>query len=178
MFQISHKNAIKTIWGDQGIVECYNRRREFQLSESAKYFLDELDRIVEPEFLPTDQDIVRTRVPTSGVHEYLFNLQNIAYKMVDVGGQRSERRKWIHCFENVTSIIFLAALSEYDQVLAESNKSENRMEESKGLFQNIMLYPWFQNVSAILFLNKNDVLEEKIKTSDLADYFPEFDGKA
>lgn len=41
--------------------------------------------------------------------------------MVDVGGQRCERRKWIHCFENVTSIIFLVALSEYDQVLAESH---------------------------------------------------------
>lgn len=42
------------------------------------------------------------------------------YRMVDVGGQRSERRKWIHCFENVTSIMFLVALSEYDQVLVES----------------------------------------------------------
>ena len=41
--------------------------------------------------------------------------------MFDVGGQRSERRKWIHCFENVTSIMFLAVLSEYDQVLIESN---------------------------------------------------------
>lgn len=43
-----------------------------------------------------------------------------ANRMVDVGGQRSERRKWIHCFENVTSIIFLVALSEYDQILFES----------------------------------------------------------
>lgn len=41
--------------------------------------------------------------------------------MVDVGGQRSERRKWIHCFQNVTSIMFLVALSEYDQVLVESD---------------------------------------------------------
>ena len=46
--------------------------------------------------------------------------------MVDVGGQRSERRKWIHCFENVTSIMFLAALSEYDQVLAESDNEVSR----------------------------------------------------
>ena len=44
-----------------------------------------------------------------------------ALRMVDVGGQRSERRKWIHCFENVTSIMFLVALSEYDQVLVESD---------------------------------------------------------
>ena len=51
--------------------------------------------------------------------------------MVDVGGQRSERRKWIHCFENVTSIMFLAALSEYDQVLVES---DNEVRRKKILF--------------------------------------------
>lgn len=49
--------------------------------------------------------------------------------MVDVGGQRSERRKWIHCFENVTSIMFLVALSEYDQVLVES---DNEVNETKA----------------------------------------------
>ncbi len=42
--------------------------------------------------------------------------------MVDVGGQRSERRKWIHCFEHVTSVMFLVALSEYDQTLVESDE--------------------------------------------------------
>lgn len=47
-------------------------------------------------------------------------------RMVDVGGQRSERRKWIHCFENVTSIMFLVALSEYDQVLVESDNEVNK----------------------------------------------------
>lgn len=50
---------------------------------------------------------------------YKFN------RMVDVGGQRSERRKWIHCFENVTSIMFLVALSEYDQVLVECDNEVN-----------------------------------------------------
>eukprot|EP00071_Canis_lupus_P016558 XP_005642455.1 guanine nucleotide-binding protein subunit alpha-11 [Canis lupus familiaris] len=68
----------------------------------------------------------------------------VSCRMVDVGGQRSERRKWIHCFENVTSIMFLVALSEYDQVLVESD-NENRMEESKALFRTIITYPWFQN---------------------------------
>ena len=123
--------------------------------------------------------------------------------MVDVGGQRSERRKWIHCFENVTSIIFLVALSEYDQILFESDNEvsrflcfqkrhsisiskltstvfppppQNRMEESKALFKTIITYPWFQNSSVILFLNKKDLLEEKIMYSHLVDYFPEYDG--
>lgn len=124
--------------------------------------------------------------------------------MVDVGGQRSERRKWIHCFENVTSIIFLVALSEYDQVLAECDNEvrtqrvqtlilhsvksntfiaasfsfKNRMEESKALFKTIITYPWFQRSSVILFLNKTDILKEKIIYSHLSTYFPEFTGKA
>lgn len=54
---------------------------------------------------------------------------------------------------------------------------QNRMEESKALFKTIITYPWFQHSSVILFLNKKDLLEEKIMYSHLVDYFPEFDGK-
>ena len=51
------------------------------------------------------------------------------------------------------------------------------MEESKALFRTIITYPWFQNSSIILFLNKKDLLEEKIMFSHLVEYFPEFDGE-
>lgn len=54
---------------------------------------------------------------------------------------------------------------------------QNRMEESKALFKTIITYPWFQHSSVILFLNKKDLLEEKIMYSHLVDYFPEYDGK-
>ncbi|XP_038625576.1 guanine nucleotide-binding protein subunit alpha-14 [Tachyglossus aculeatus] len=167
--------AIKNLWEDPGIQECYDRRREYQLSDSAKYYLSDLDRIAMPSFVPTQQDVLRVRVPTTGIIEYPFDLENIVFRMVDVGGQRSERRKWIHCFESVTSIIFLVALSEYDQVLAESD-NENRMEESRALFKTIITYPWFLNSSVILFLNKKDLLEEKIMHSHLISYFPEYTG--
>ncbi|KAM9586743.1 guanine nucleotide-binding protein subunit alpha-14 isoform 2-T2 [Morphnus guianensis] len=167
--------AIKKLWEDPGIQECYDRWREYQLSDSAKYYLTDLDRIANPSFVPTQQDILRVRVPTTGIIEYPFDLENIIFRMVDVGGQRSERRKWIHCFESVTSIIFLVASSEYDQVLAECD-NENRMEESKALFKTIITYPWFLNSSIILFLNKKDLLEEKIMYSHLISYFPEYTG--
>uniref|UniRef100_A0A9L0SVW3 Guanine nucleotide-binding protein subunit alpha n=1 Tax=Equus caballus TaxID=9796 RepID=A0A9L0SVW3_HORSE len=168
--------AIKQLWQDPGIQECYDRRREYQLSDSAKYYLTDIDRIAMPSFVPTQQDVLRVRVPTTGIIEYPFDLENIIFRMVDVGGQRSERRKWIHCFESVTSIIFLVALSEYDQVLAECD-NENRMEESKALFKTIITYPWFLNSSVILFLNKKDLLEEKIMYSHLISYFPEYTGR-
>ncbi|KAF5900407.1 guanine nucleotide-binding protein subunit alpha-11-like, partial [Clarias magur] len=173
-FDQPYVNAIKMLWSDPGIQEAYDRRREYQLSDSTKYYLSDLDRIADPHYLPTQQDVLRVRIPTTGIIEYPFDLQSIIFRMVDVGGQRSERRKWIHCFENVTSIMFLVALSEYDQVLVESD-NENRMEESKALFRTIITYPWFQNSSVILFLNKKDLLEEKISYSHLVDYFPEFD---
>ncbi|XP_020714700.1 G protein alpha q subunit isoform X5 [Ceratitis capitata] len=174
-FEDPYLSAIKNLWADTGIQECYDRRREYQLTDSAKYYLSDLDRIEKEDFLPSEQDILRARVPTTGILEYPFDLDGIVFRMVDVGGQRSERRKWIHCFENVTSIIFLVALSEYDQILFESD-NENRMEESKALFRTIITYPWFQNSSVILFLNKKDLLEEKIMYSHLVDYFPEYDG--
>ncbi|GAB0099167.1 G protein alpha q subunit-like [Sergentomyia squamirostris] len=174
-FEPPYVQAIKDLWSDAGIQECYDRRREYQLTDSAKYYLMEIDRVAAPNYLPTEQDILRVRVPTTGIIEYPFDLEEIRFRMVDVGGQRSERRKWIHCFENVTSIIFLVALSEYDQILFES-ENENRMEESKALFKTIITYPWFQHSSVILFLNKKDLLEEKIMYSHLVDYFPEYDG--
>lgn len=170
-----HVVAIRSLWDDAGIKECYNRRREYQLTDSARYYLDNLDRISQSDYLPTLQDILRVRVPTTGIVEYPFDLNSTIFRMVDVGGQRSERRKWIHCFESVTSIMFLVALSEYDQVLVESD-NENRMEESKALFRTIITYPWFQRSSVMLFLNKKDLLEEKIMQSHLIDYFPEYDG--
>jgi hypothetical protein len=85
---------------------------------SSSYF-ESIDRISDPRFTPSDQDVLRSRVKTTGITETTFIIGDLTYRMFDVGGQRSERKKWIHCFENVTAIIFLVAISEYDQVLIE-----------------------------------------------------------
>lgn len=168
--------AIKALWADEGVQKCYDRKREFQLADSCAYYLNDIDRLALPDYIPTEQDVLRVRVPTTGISEYPFDMDRVIFRMVDVGGQRSERRKWIHCFENVTSIMFLAALSEYDQYLFESTK-ENRMQESQALFRTIITYPWFQQSSVILFLNKKDLLDEKIQRSHIKDYFAQFEGE-
>ena len=95
--------------------------------------------------------------------------------MVDVGGQKSERRKWIHCFEGVDAVMYLAAISEYDQFLAE-DEAQNRLEESLNLFNTIIHYPWFLTSPIILFLNKTDLLKEKLEYSNLSDTWPDFNG--
>ncbi|XP_017123519.1 G protein alpha q subunit-like [Drosophila elegans] len=174
-FEDPYVSAIKRLWGDAGIQKCYDRRSEYQLTDSTEYFLNDIARIENVSYLPTEQDILRVRVATVEILEYQFNLDGLMIRMYDVAGQRSQRNKWIHCFSDVTSIIFLAALSEFDQMLAEDD-SVNRMKESKALFDTIVKYKWFLKTPVILFLNKKDLFEQKIMTKDLVDYFPEYDG--
>ncbi|XP_042248376.1 guanine nucleotide-binding protein subunit alpha-13b [Thunnus albacares] len=167
--------SIRALWADQGLQNAYDRRREFQLGESVKYFLDNLEKLGLSDYLPSQQDILLARKPTKGIHEYDFEIKNVPFKMVDVGGQRSERRRWFECFDSVTSILFLVSSSEYDQVLMEDRQT-NRLSESLNIFETIVNNRVFSNVSIILFLNKTDLLEEKVKQVSIKDYFPEFSG--
>ncbi|KAJ8041779.1 Guanine nucleotide-binding protein G(o) subunit alpha [Holothuria leucospilota] len=167
--------ALIRLWKDPGIQEVFARSREYQLTDSAKYFLDSLERIGDPNYLPNEQDILRTRVKTTGIVETHFTFRNLQFKLFDVGGQRSERKKWIHCFEDVTAIIFCVALSGYDQRLLEDDVT-NRMKESLKLFDSICNNKWFTQTSIILFLNKKDLFEEKITKSPLTICFKNYTG--
>jgi len=170
--------ALKTLWQDSGVKSCFKRSgNEYHLNDSAKYYFDSLDRITAPGYLPDDQDILRSRVKTTGIVETTFPLKNMTFRMFDVGGQRSERKKWIHCFENVNAIIFLAAISEYDQKLVE-DEEVNRMQEAFTLFDSICTSRWFSKTSIILFLNKMDIFEEKIYDVPIEEYFDDYEGGA
>ena len=139
-------------------------------------FYENLDRVFASEYIPTNQDILRCRLKTVGIVETSFHLGPLTYRMFDVGGQRSERKKWIHCFEDVTAVLFLVAISGYDQCLVE-DKDANQMQEALLLFDSICNSQWFVNTSMILFLNKIDIFKEKIKYSRVKKYFPDYQGK-
>ena len=70
-------------------------------------------------------------------------MHGLSVHLVDVGGQRSERKKWLHCFASVDAVVFVAALSEYDQSLAEDPKV-NRVQESVKLFGSVCSVKWFK----------------------------------
>uniref|UniRef100_A0A915JK68 Guanine nucleotide-binding protein G(I) subunit alpha n=1 Tax=Romanomermis culicivorax TaxID=13658 RepID=A0A915JK68_ROMCU len=168
-------HCMKRLWVDQGVQICFRRSREYQLNDSAAYYLGSMDRLCMANYIPTQDDVLRTRVKTTGIVEINFSYKNLNIKMFDVGGQRSERKKWIHCFEGVTAIIFFAAMSEYDMVLAEDDEV-NRMAESMKLFDSICNNRWFLDTSIILFLNKKDLFEEKIQFVPLKVCFHDYTG--
>ncbi|KAG8974264.1 Guanine nucleotide-binding protein alpha-2 subunit [Tulasnella sp. 425] len=168
-------NAIDSLWKDPIIATVMDHSSEFYLMDSASYFFSQVQRIAQNDYIPNESDVLRARAKTTGISETRFNMGTLSIHMFDVGGQRSERKKWIHCFEAVTSIIFCVALSEYDQVLLEE-KEQNRMAESLVLFESVINSRWFLRTSIILFLNKIDVFKAKLPKVPLERYFPEYTG--
>jgi len=168
---------IKYLWEDPGIRQTWENRSLFQLTcaDGCKYFFDNIMDIGKKAYLPSYNDVLRVRARTTGIVETSFACDGTMFRMVDVGGQRNERRKWFHCFDGVTAVIFVAAISEYDQVLYEDAK-KNRMVEALDLFGEICGSAFFQNTAMILFLNKDDLFREKIRRVDLKSCFPEYNG--
>lgn len=171
------KPKIELLWKCKAVQAAMERNNEFHFLDSAPFFLEKknIDRTFAPSYDPTTEDILRARLTTTGIIEINFKMENLKFKMYDVGGQRGERKKWIHCFDDVTAIMFIVAMSEYNLFLAE-DRTRNRMEESLCLFEGIVMMEWFQNSAFILFLNKRDLFEIKIKKVDIADYFMEYTG--
>lgn len=167
------------LWTDQGIREAFERRAEYQLTDSIAYFYDHLDRISVRDYVPTQQDILYCRKTTKGIAEFRIYIENVPFLFVDVGGQRTQRQKWFQCFDNVTAILFLASSSEFDQKLLE-DKRVNRLEESRNIFDTIVNNRIFAEVSTILFLNKMDLLQDKVerKKVNISHYFEEFEDVA
>jgi len=167
---------ISQLWSDPGVKEAYKRNNEFIIQDTAAYFLDNIEKIADFNFQPGEADILYSRVKTTGIVEVEFVVDESHFRVVDVGGQRSERKKWINCFDDVTCVIFFVALSEYDQFLRE-DETVNRMKESLSLWEEIANHPIFKDTSMILFLNKVDLFQEKLKTSPITTCFPEYKGK-
>ncbi|KAG8810388.1 Guanine nucleotide-binding protein alpha-2 subunit [Serendipita sp. 399] len=178
------------------------RSGEFYMMDSGVYFIEHALRIGSgSEYVPNTTDVLRARAKSVGIAEtrqvsflsdhpfhlaradnradhgslVRFDMGALSIHMFDVGGQRSERKKWIHCFEAVTSIIFCVALSEYDQGLLEA-KTTNRLTESLVLFHSIVHSQWFVKTSIVLFLNKMDIFKKKIPKIPLSNHFSEYAG--
>ncbi|XP_052418206.1 guanine nucleotide-binding protein G(o) subunit alpha isoform X2 [Carassius gibelio] len=166
-----------SLWGDLGIRAAVVRGHEFQLNDSALYFFENISRIITPNYIPTKTDVLRVRVRTHGVIETQFRVNNSLYRLYDVGGHCSERKKWYSYFDSVQAVLFMVALSGYDQNLDE-NHSKNSLHESLEFFRSTCNSVFFRGASLVLFMNKIDLFAEKIVYSGrhLRLYQPDFKG--
>jgi guanine nucleotide-binding protein subunit alpha len=175
-FPADYLAPLQSLWDDAAVRKTLERANEVALPENLHYFFGDLPHFFDPNFKLRDQDILRCRARTTGITETVFSLRGHDLHMLDVGGQKSERRKWIHCFQDVTTILFLASLSGYDQCLVE-DKDANQMQDAMAIWDSICHSQWFKQTSIILFLNKTDLFEKKVKKSPIKNIFPDYDGE-
>mmetsp|Transcript_50805 Transcript_50805/g.80939 ORF Transcript_50805/g.80939 Transcript_50805/m.80939 type:complete len:357 (-) Transcript_50805:749-1819(-) len=166
---------VEILWKEPAMKEIFENRAKLKIDDSSAYFFDEVRRIATRSYIPTDKDILLVRHRTTGVIEQKFEIRGTIFHIFDVGGQRSERKKWIHCFEHVTAVIFVAALSCYDEVMFEDD-TQNAMVDSVQLFEEICNLRWFIQTAMILFLNKKDLFAQKIQKVPISVCFDNYDG--
>ncbi|KAF9893057.1 hypothetical protein FE257_012468 [Aspergillus nanangensis] len=169
------RDSMRDMWNDEGVQKAVARGHEFALHDNLHYFFESLDRIFTSGWLPDNQDMLQARLRTTGITETLFELGQMNFRMMDVGGQRSERKKWIHCFEGVQCLLFMVALSGYDQCLVE-DQTANQMHEAMMLFESLVNGEWFKRKPIILFLNKIDLFKGKLDVSPVSKHFPDYNG--
>lgn len=161
------KKEIVQLWQDPVVKEIL-KRKKIKLEQESGFFLDDLDRVTALKYMPSDDDVLKARLKTVGVSEYKFEMEVSAgrdsgteWRIVDVGGSRSQRPTWAPFFDDVDAIIFLAPISAFDQVLTE-DKTVNRLEDSVLLWKAVCSNKLLANVDLVLFLNKCDILEKKL----------------
>lgn len=161
------RDAMEALWEDSTITQTWESHRNLiQVQDALPFFMNSINRIFDPDYEPTKDDWLRVRVRSSGIVEEKFMVDNVEFKILDVGGQRNERRKWVHCFDQVQAVIYVAAINEYDQRLYE-DETVNRVEEALKLFREVVNNPVFKSSGMILFLNKSDLYGNKLNKSPI-----------
>ncbi|XP_037784644.1 guanine nucleotide-binding protein G(s) subunit alpha-like [Penaeus monodon] len=172
------------LWRDAGIREVYAQQHKFQLIDCSKYFLDKVSVLKQPDYVPSVQDILHSRRRTTNIQKIEFEVKiprkyggggSLTFWMFDVGGQRGERKKWIQVFDGIQTVLFLVSASCFDLVVRE-DEATNRLQESIKIFQNVWVSRFLKDAGFIVFLNKQDILKDKVVNSKkrIGDYFPDY----
>ena len=169
---------IKQLWADKAVKAIYGERdRLTNVHDGVDYFWDALDRLYKSDYVPTVEDVLRTRLRTSGFEEATFTFKKSSFHVTDLGGQRSERRRWLEALQAASAVIFVSSLCEFDQPLPEDAES-TRFAETSSLFTEL-LENGIQEKFIIVLLNKLDLFKAKMQSSHkdkFAAYFQDYSG--
>jgi len=166
---------MKLLWADQGIQNTFSHRHQFQLSDSVRYFLDRIDDVRRPGYIPSEMDLQQRRIGMGCIDEVHFEIEADHFVLVNTA---ELPRKQLNLFQyNFTAAIFVVAVNEYDQVQDVDGESVNSLAASMNLFKSYCESPLMKDVPVLVFLNKRDLFKEKIGRVPLRNHFPEYGGE-
>jgi len=157
-------DGIKYIWrNDPRLKDIFQKHHSKKvLDETTEYFWNDIDRIAASDYIPSKQDIINVRYRTTGMIDKRFAINDRKYHIFDVGGQKSERKKWFRYVDDVRAVVFVVSLACYNEVMYE-DQTKNCMVDGLELFATTVNSNQFRNAPFILFLNKRDLFHEKVQ---------------
>ena len=159
--------------------EALFKVQPYLLDNSAKILLKIVPRICTPDFLASNDEILRFAYPTNDVQRVVsdFPETNLALQMIDVGGQRCERAKWSGLVKQCQTVLFVTSLDDYHKTLDE-DVTKNRLREALVTFRQTrsIVNKNLPDAHTLLFLNKNDLFDISLKTMPFKNFFPEYTG--
>eukprot|EP00485_Elphidium_margaritaceum_P022908 CAMPEP_0202710610 /NCGR_PEP_ID=MMETSP1385-20130828/22567_1 /ASSEMBLY_ACC=CAM_ASM_000861 /TAXON_ID=933848 /ORGANISM="Elphidium margaritaceum" /LENGTH=323 /DNA_ID=CAMNT_0049370181 /DNA_START=122 /DNA_END=1090 /DNA_ORIENTATION=- len=173
---------LETLLTDPGIQNTLKYRHRFLLSDNFDYLCTRMHALTSSDFVPTFTDFIHAKQRSIGKQDLCFTLSSKCglhrelYHIIDVGGQRTERKKWVSIMTHTDAIMFVVALSGYNQTLWEE-PSYNRMREAIHLFRRVVHMDVLHTATVFLFLNKRDLFEKKLPHYPFKDTFVEYQGK-
>ncbi|KAI8894533.1 guanine nucleotide binding protein, alpha subunit [Globomyces pollinis-pini] len=168
-----------SMWKDPAIKDLYQTYGDL-FPQTSAYFLDKLATLLEPSYVMSKEDMLLMRTVTQNISDNIFDVdmngKTQRLHFFDVSGLKYHRKRWMSYFDDILSIVFVVAISSFDQVLSE-DKDVNRMVDAIKLFDFIVNHPLLTKPDIILFFNKKDLYDVKIKRTTLKTYFPTYAGR-
>ena len=167
--------ALQSLWREDGIRKAYSVGNEYALHDNFAIFSRDLFRLLSPDLVPTDVDILHAYLRNTETTETFFHTDAGTFHVFDFAGTRMDRKKWIYSFDGNKCLIYVAPLSGYNQCLVE-DKTTNQLDEALKLFESLLSLTWFKRSPIFLILSKMDLLREKIKAYPITKHWPEYEG--
>jgi len=185
IFNHEFAQKLTTLWADPGIQETWRLRAKYHIAGNMEYFLGRLEQICAANYKPDFEDLYRIQpksVSTGSQTESLtVNVDQFGeyhFEFMDVGGQRSERRRWLKVVaDQMDALLYVVSISQYDEVCYEDS-STNCLVDALNLFEDIIGIlnnrRFFKDKSVFIFLNNFDVFQQKIKKTPITAAFDDF----
>jgi len=168
--------SLRQLWDDPAVQEAFTHKDETIIPDHMDYFFNKIDELVEDDYTPSDEDVLRARIRSIGIDSVTFYLEGALIRIYDVGGQKNERSKWEKVMNEVGGVIFCVSFAEFDKPMFEE-PSVLRIHDALNIFNEITHREQFQSSPIFLICNKFDVFTEKVKnTNSFIKVFPDYTG--
>lgn len=167
--------AVQNIWNSESFSTLFVRNFEIDFPQYASYFANEMQRISENDFIPSEADIIRLNHSMGGIRELRFAWDEIDVHLFNISGYIPDqfRKRWFHQLEGATALIYTVDVSTYDRPYL-GQSTESQLLDDFATFESWANSPKFSGSSIILLLNNFSRFREKLPHSPLTTFFPEY----